>query len=210
MKGRSARPAIIAEGNAAVVEPLTDAEEACERAKGLCIRLQAFSQGGSPVKESIVLPPLIKDAAKTLFKGSKISFAVSAPDDAVQAGADPRQIRQLFDNLLTNAKEAMPGGGAVAINIGNCCIDSKKGLPLRSGLYVCITIQDDGPGIPEENLPKIFDPYFSTKDTYSQRGMGLGLSICLAIVKRHAGHISVESSVGIGTRVSLYLPASVI
>lgn len=197
---------MLAGGNTAVVEPLTDAEEACERAKGLCIRLQAFSQGGSPVKESIALPALIEDAAKTLFRDSKISFVVSATDDAVQAGADPRQIRQLFENLLTNAKEAMPGSGAVAINIGNCSIDSKKGLPLRSGLYVCITIQDDGPGIPEENLPKIFDPYFSTKDTYSQRGMGLGLSICLAIVKRHAGHISVESTVGNGTTVSIYLP----
>ena len=200
---------MLAEGNAAIVEPLTDAEEACERAKELGIRLQAFSQGTAPHKVLIALYSLIEDAAGVLFKGSHISHIISAAEDLLPLEADPRQIRQLFENLLTNAKDAMPGGGAVKINIENCEVDGKKGLSLGSGLYVRITIQDDGPGIPEVNLPKIFDPYFSTKDTYSQRGMGLGLSICHAIMKRHNGQISVESTVGIGTRVTMYLPASV-
>jgi PAS domain S-box-containing protein len=200
---------MLAGGNTAIVEPLTDAEEACERAKELGIRLQAFSQGGVPVKELLTLPTIIEDAAETQFKGSHISHTISAADDVLPVEADPRQIRQMFENLLTNAKDAMPDGGAVKINIENYEVDGKKGLSLISGRYVCITIQDDGPGIPEVNLPKIFDPYFSTKDTYSQRGMGLGLSICHAIMKRHNGQISVESTVEIGTRVTMYLPASV-
>jgi signal transduction histidine kinase len=62
-------------------------------------------------------------------------------------------------------------------------------------------------GIPEENLLKIFDPYFSTKDTYSQRGLGLGLPTCHAILKRHRGHISIESILGIGSKITLYVPA---
>ena len=200
---------MLAEGDAAIVEPLTDAEAACERAKELGIRLQAFSQEGIPLSEQIVLPALIEDTAGVLFKDSSVSHSISALDDLLPLEADPRQIRQLFENLLTNAKDAMPDGGTVRIDIENCEVDGNKGLSLRSGHYVRITIQDDGTGIPESNLSKIFDPYFSTKDTYSQRGMGLGLSICHAIMKRHNGHISVESTVGTGTRVALYLPVSV-
>jgi PAS domain S-box-containing protein len=200
---------MLAEGNAALVEPLTDAEEACERAKELGTRLQAFSQGNTPFREQFTLPALIEDAARVLFKGSRITHIISAPDDLLPLEADPRQIRQLFENLLTNAKDAMPDGGTVKIAIESCEVDAKKGLPLRSGPFVCITIQDNGTGIPMANLQKIFDPYFSTKDTYSQRGMGLGLSICHAIMMRHNGHVFVESSVEIGTRVTLYLPASV-
>lgn len=200
---------MLAEGNAALVEPLTDAEEACERAKELGIRLQAFSQGGTPFRESIALPPLLEDAAGVIFKDSHILHSISAPDDVLPLQADPRQIRQLFENLLSNAKDAMTGGGTVTIDIENCEVDDKKMVSIRSGPYVCITIQDDGTGIPEVNLPKIFDPYFSTKDTYNQRGLGLGLSICHAIMKRHNGNISVESAVGVGTRVTLYLPAAV-
>ena len=199
---------MLAEGNTAIVEPLTDAEEACERAKELGIRLRAFSQVSCPVKEPITFPAIIEDTAGTLFKGSNILHTITAAVDVLPVEADPRQIRQMFENLLTNANEAMSDGGTVKIGIENCVVDGNKGLPLGSGLYVCIALQDDGKGIPEEILPKIFDPYFSTKDTYNQKGMGLGLSICHTILKRHSGHITVESKVGIGTRVTVYLPAS--
>ena len=67
---------------------------------------------------------------------------------------------------------------------------------------------DNGIGIPEENLNKIFDPYFSTKEMGSQKGMGLGLSICHSIIMRHGGHITVESRLGVGTTFHIYLPAS--
>ncbi len=199
---------MLAGSNTTLIEPLTDAEEACERAKELGIRLQAFSQGTSPGKEPIALPVIIEDAAGTLFCDSHILHTLVAAEDLLPINADPRQIRQVFENLLTNAKEAMPTGGKVIITIENYEVDDKNAQPLRSGPYVCITLQDDGQGIPDENLPKIFDPYFSTKDTYSQKGLGLGLSICHAILKSHNGHITVESKLGIGTRVTLYLPAA--
>ena len=199
---------MLAEGNATFVEPLTDAEEACERAKELGIRLQAFSQVGAPLRVPITLSVLIEDIAETLFKGSPISHSIFTADDLLPLEADPRQIRQVSENILTNAKDAMPDGGSVRIDIENYDVDGVVGLPLGSGRYVRIAFQDDGKGITEENLSKIFDPYFSTKDTYSQRGMGLGLTICHAILKRHNGYISVESKFGIGTRVTVYLPAS--
>jgi PAS domain S-box-containing protein len=200
---------MLAEGNATFVEPLTDAEEACERAKELGIRLQAFSRGSVPFREPIALPALIEDAAGALFKGSHISHSIIEADDVLPVEADSRQIRQVFENLLANAKEAMPDGGTVKIDIENCAINGREGLYLGSGSYIRIALEDDGKGISVENLPKIFDPYFSTKDTYSQRGMGLGLSICHAIMKRHNGQISVASTVEAGTTVTLYLPASV-
>jgi two-component system cell cycle sensor histidine kinase/response regulator CckA len=103
----------------------------------------------------------------------------------------------------------MSEGGRVKIDIENYVVEGNMGLHLEAGRYVCTALQDDGKGIREENLSKIFDPYFSTKDTYSQRGMGLGLSICYAILKKHGGHIFVESKLGIGTRVCVYLPAVV-
>lgn len=200
---------MLADGNPALMEPLADAEEACERAKELGIRLQAFSRGGPPFRERIALTALIENVAGALFKGSGISHSISAPDVPFPLNADPRQIRQVFENLLTNAKDAMVEGGTVTINLENCEVDDKKRVSSGPGAYVRITIRDDGSGIPKVNLPRIFDPYFSTKDTYAQRGMGLGLSICHAVLKRHHGDISVESTVGAGTRVTMYLPASV-
>jgi len=200
---------MLAGGDTAIAEPLTDAEEACERAKELGIRLQALSHGSSPVKEPIALPAILEDAVGTLFNGSNISHTISTSDGLFPVEADPRQIRQVFANLLTNAKEAISNGGTVKISIENCTVDANNGIPLGSGLYVCIAFQDDGKGIPEENLSKIFDPYYSTKDTYSQKGMGLGLSISHTIMKRHRGHICVDSTLGTGTRVTVYLPAAV-
>jgi PAS domain S-box-containing protein len=199
---------MLAGGNAAVVEPLTDAEEACEHAKELGLRLQSFSQRNSPVQELLLLPDLIAQVAGTLFKGGNILHTISVADDLCPVEGDPRQIRQVLENLLTNAKEAMPAGGRVTVSIANYLDDGKSGLLLDAGHYLCILLEDEGRGIAAEKLPRIFDPYYSTKDTYSQKGLGLGLTTCHAILKRHNGHISVESTVGIGTRVTLYLPAA--
>lgn len=201
---------ILAGENAAFTGPLKDAEAACERAKELGIRLQDLMRVSSPVKKQIALPDIIKDAAEALFKDSRISHTIVTADDLLPVEADPGQIRQVFENLLTNAKEAVSAGGTVKIDIDNYADnDGKRGIPLGSGRYVCIVLQDDGKGIPKEDLPKIFDPYFSTKDTYSQRGLGLGLSTCYAILKRHNGHIFADSEPGVGTRITVYLPASV-
>jgi PAS domain S-box-containing protein len=198
---------MLAGENEDIAESLRDAEDACERAKELGVRLQIFSQGGCPAKELIALPKVIDNAAGTVFNNSKIMHNITVAADLFPLEVDPRQIRRVFENLLINAKEAMVDGGSVNIDIKNCVIDGKEGLPLESGSYICIALQDEGKGIPEDILPKIFNPYFSTKDTYNQKGLGLGLSICHSVIKRHRGHISVESTPGVGTRVTLYLPA---
>lgn len=199
---------MLVEEGSEIAESLTDAEEACERASELGVRLRAISQGGLPISEPIVLATIVECAAESTFGGGDIAHAITVAGDLLPLEADPRQIRQMVENILSNAKEALSGGGTVTIDLANFRADGKTGLPLASGHYVRMAIRDSGPGIPEGNLSKIFDPYFSTKDTYSQRGMGLGLPICNAILKRHRGHIQVESIPGLGTCVTVYLPAA--
>jgi two-component system, cell cycle sensor histidine kinase and response regulator CckA len=199
---------MLVEEGSEIAESLTDAEEACERASELGVRLRAISQGGLPVSEPIVLAAIVECAAESTFGGGDIAHAITVAGDLLPLEADPRQVRQMVENILLNAKEALGGGGTVTIDIANFRSDGKTGLPLASGDYIRMKIQDSGPGIPEGNLVKIFDPYFSTKDTYSQKGMGLGLPICNAILKRHLGHIQVESGAGSGSCVTVYLPAA--
>ena len=112
--------------------------------------------------------------------------------------------------MVTNAIEAMPNGGTVTIRGDNLQFGDGNGytdLPLKSGDYVRISIQDQGKGIYPEHLDRIFDPYFSTKTMGVQKGMGLGLATAYAIVQKHGGHLSVESEPGVGTTVDIYLPA---
>ena len=105
-----------------------------------------------------------------------------------------------------NAREAMPKGGTITVSAENFHITEKtNGLDI--GKYVRISIKDRGVGIAQENLQKIFDPYFSTKDRGTQKGMGLGLSICHSIIKKHKGDVWVESETGLGTTFSILLPA---
>ena len=100
----------------------------------------------------------------------------------------------------------MPEGGMIEVKAGNYRMSTPSDLPLKAGIYVRITVTDQGIGIPPDHLPKIFDPYFTTK----QKGSGLGLATTYSIMKRHEGHITVSSSLGQGTCFTLYLPASAV
>jgi len=121
--------------------------------------------------------------------------------------ANEEAICRTIQKLVTNAGEAMPSGGLIRITADNQVILSGQVAGLRPGHYVRISVADAGPGIPEEHLPRLFDPYFSTKTRGVQRGVGLGLSLCNAIVTEHGGTITVESRVGAGTTFHVYLPA---
>ena len=101
----------------------------------------------------------------------------------------------------------MPEGGVIRVQAKNVKINSNQDFPLKEGNYVMISIEDEGKGILEEHLEKIFDPYFSTKEMGTQKGIGLGLAIAYSIIKEHEGHISIISEVGTGTTVTIYLPA---
>ncbi|HLP14757.1 MAG TPA: PocR ligand-binding domain-containing protein [Bacteroidota bacterium] len=170
-----------------------------ERAKGLTQQLLTFAKGGSPIRKTRHLAPIIKHNAIFALSGSNVSCQFNVSDDLWLCDCDENQIGQVIDNIVINAKQAMPDGGMVKVSAVNTT--SHMGRP---GRYVKISIQDHGRGMPKELLPKIFDPFFSTKTT----GHGLGLATVFSIVQRHDGWIEVESKPDRGTTFHIFLPAS--
>ncbi|MBZ0158473.1 MAG: PAS domain S-box protein [Alphaproteobacteria bacterium] len=183
---------------------LTDAENACLRAKELTGKLLTFSRGGAPVMRTASIAELIKEVVRFALVGSNVRYQFAIPDDLWPVEIDEEQISQVVHNLIINAIEAMPGGGTLTVAAENL----PSGAPSITGLgvekYVKLSVSDQGYGIPAEHLQGIFDPYFTTK----QHGSGLGLSVCYSIIKGHNGVITVESKPGRGTTFYLYLPAS--
>jgi PAS domain S-box-containing protein len=185
-------------------EVLSDAESAFWRARDLTQQLLTFSKGGSPIKKTASIGELLRDTCGFVLSGSNVRCQLELPEDLWAAQFDVGQISQVINNLLINAQQAMPEGGVVVVRAENVYIGKRARVPLAKGRYIKISIRDHGVGIPEENLTRIFDPYFTTKQT----GSGLGLATSYSIVKRHDGYIEVQSQVGKGTCFSVYLPAS--
>jgi PAS domain S-box-containing protein len=182
---------------------LTEAEKATQRAADLAQQLLTFAKGGAPIKKAASVPDIAREACRFALSGSSVNSVFSIPPALWCSEVDRGQINQVFGNLIINSVHAMPDGGTVHIGFENISVKAQEVPPLRSGDYVKIAVRDEGSGIPEEHLPRIFDPYFTTKP----KGNGLGLATALSIMKRHDGHIAVESKEGVGTTVTLYLPA---
>jgi PAS domain S-box-containing protein len=187
---------------------LARAEGASLQARDLAKQLTSLTRVSVPVKSSFVLGDAIKEAAHVALSGSSVSCSFHIADDLSPVFCDRAQIRQMVMNLVLNAKEAMPEGGSMEIDAVNVEEAALEIPSLEADNYVKLTIRDKGMGVPGEHLPRVFDPYFSTKERGVQKGMGLGLTIAYAIVKRHRGHISLRSSPGVGTEVDVYLPVS--
>jgi PAS domain S-box-containing protein len=183
---------------------LTEAEKAGLRAKDLTRQLLTFSKGGAPAKQVASLGEIIRDSTHFPLRGSNVKCNFSIPEDLWPAEVDAGQISQVIGNLVINADQAMPEGGIIEIIAENIIVGPKDFSLLHKGKYINITISDHGQGIPEQLLRKIFDPYFTTK----RSGTGLGLASAYSIVKKHGGHIAVESVPKIGTAFHVYLPAS--
>lgn len=185
---------------------LEKAETASLQAAELSQKLITFSRGGWIVRKKIFLPTLLKDFADNFPHMQPLLRDVSIPPDLKPINGDEGQLRQVLLNLLQNADEAMSEPKRLAITAKNIIVDEDNDFLLKAGKYVRISIKDNGVGIPPANMENIFNPYFSTKETFSQKGMGLGLAICYSIIKRHQGHIDIESEVGKGTTANIYIP----
>lgn len=190
---------------------LDEALEASMTAKSLTQKLITFSRGGAPNMETASIAPVIKSATEFTLSGSNIKCEFSIPDDLWLVHIDKTQIGHVIHNLVMNAREAMPDGGIIKVIAQNVNIDDKStrlSIGLEKGNYAKISIIDQGVGISKKILNKIFDPYFSTKDMGTQKGMGIGLSICHSIIKQHNGNILAETISGSGSSLHFYLPAS--
>lgn len=186
-------------------------ENASLKAAELTSKFMTFSQGGGLKREKVILSHILKEVMETepALQGANISYNIDTADDLMPIAGDQRQVSQLLQNLFLNALEAVPEAGNISISVqaGNITVIPQNEFQLKPGNYVRVIIEDNGTGITAENMDKVFDPYFSTKDNVTQKGMGLGLTLCYSIVRRHDGYITVDSREGKGTTVTFYLPA---
>ncbi|HVF71085.1 MAG TPA: CHASE3 domain-containing protein [Chthoniobacterales bacterium] len=185
---------------------LNDAKNASMRARDLAQQLLTFARGGAPIKKTASMGKLIQDTVSFSLRGthSRSEFVFGA--DLWPAEIDSGQISQVIANLVVNADQAMPNGGTLHVNCDNFCYDSDTApaIPdLMPGDYIRIAIRDEGVGISEDCIKRIFDPYFTTK----AKGNGLGLATTYSIIKNHNGLITVESKVHYGSTFTIYLPA---
>ena len=183
---------------------LEEARKTVLQSSSLTQQLLTFSKSGAPVKNTLSISELIRDSVRLALSGSNVKCDINISTTLQWVDADKGQLNQVFSNLVINAVQAMPEGGVIKVYIENTNIVERDLLPLQKGRYVKVTVKDHGIGVPKEHLQKIFDPYFTTK----QKGNGLGLATTFSIIKKHDGHITVESEIGVGTTFRIYLPAS--
>ena len=179
-------------------EFLDQAASACQRAKFLSSQLLTFAKGGAPVRRVVSIAQLVTEAVHLARTGSPAAIEVNIAEGLWSAQVDSGQIGQVLHNILINAREAMSGSGTIQVQARNVLGFDAADPRVR------ITISDNGHGIPEEVLRRIFDPYFTTKPG----GSGLGLATAYAIVVKHGGHIAADSKPGVGSTFTIDLPAS--
>jgi two-component system, cell cycle sensor histidine kinase and response regulator CckA len=183
---------------------LKDINEGADRARALTQQLITFAKGGSPQRSTIYLPDVVRDTTEFTLSGSNVRHEFDLPTDLWNANVDKDQIAQVIQNLVLNAVQAMPSGGIVRIALRNETVGDGFRPALAPGRYVRLTVSDSGIGISAENLPRLFEPYFSTKNS----GNGLGLATVYSVVKKHQGYIEASSTPGQGTTFTAWLPAT--
>ncbi len=185
-------------------ERLHEAEKATLRARDLTQQLLTFAKGGEPVRAAVRMDVLIDETARFVLHGSSVRLVLDLPEDLWAGDVDKGQLGRVIQNLVLNAIQAMPADGILRITARNETIAHADQAPtLEPGDYVRLEIADNGMGVKPENLGRIFDPYFTTKEN----GSGLGLAAVYSIIRKHRGAIRVDSEVGRGTTFRLWLPA---
>jgi PAS domain S-box-containing protein len=185
------------------------AMQGARRAAALTKRLLAFSRGQpldpEPVNANDLVSSMTELFARTL--GEKVSLKTAIVENLWTVEADPNQLEASLLNLVVNARDAMPKGGSLTIETSNKKLDAAyaaKHEGVVPGEFVAIIVSDTGVGMPPETLARVFEPFFTTKP--AGEGTGLGLSQLYGFVKQSGGHVAIESIVGSGTKVTLYLP----
>lgn len=187
-----------------VYKYLSDVESAAQRSRDLTQQLLTFAKGGAPVREISDVRGFLKETVGLAMSGSEVRHDLIIPDDLCPVEIDKGQISQVIHNLIINAQQAIVRDGVISVSAENVTVGEGEAPLIKAGEYVRITVRDNGAGIPQEILKKIFDPYFTTKE----EGSGLGLATTYSIVKKHGGYITVESEMGVGTAFHVYLPVS--
>lgn len=191
-------------GNPEASRHIDKALGAFQRAKDLTRQLLTFAKGGDPIKMTGNLGPRIIESASFALSGSSVACEYHIASDLPPCDFDANQISQVIDNLIINALQAMTDDGKITISARKEYLREEQSPGLLGGDYIRISVADTGSGIPADLLPRIYDPFFTTKPN----GNGLGLPTCYSILQKHRGGIEVESEVGVGTTFHLFLPVS--
>jgi PAS domain S-box-containing protein len=186
-------------------------ETSAKRGADIVRQVLSFARGLEGQRVEIQPRNLLKDLENIIKETfpKDVQLAFSVPGDPWTIWGDPTQVHQILLNLCVNARDAMPAGGRLTVEVENCELDehfAAMNAPARPGRYVKISVTDSGTGIPAEIINKIFEPFFTTKEV--NKGTGLGLSTVMAIVKSHEGVVNVYSEPGKGTTFKVYLPAA--
>ncbi|MBI1839502.1 MAG: response regulator [Verrucomicrobia bacterium] len=190
---------------------LTTIQASAHHGAAMVKQILCFSKGAEGEKAPLHLKHLIgqiRDFVRDTFPAS-IRLRAQVSDDAWLVSGDSTQLHQVLLNLCINARDAMPSGGQLGLELSNLVLDEaycRLHIDARPGPYLLLTVSDTGVGIPAELLEKIFEPFFTTKE--QGKGTGLGLSTVVGIVRAHGGFLNVYSEPGRGTRFNLYFPAS--
>jgi len=185
---------------------------AARRARGLTRQLLAFSRTQELTRKVVDLRDVVRDVTKMLQRllGEDISVQIKSPDASCIVNVDPGQVEQVLMNLAVNARDAMPDGGNLHVEVGKVVlagddlarfVDSEG---MTAGPHVTMSVTDTGTGMDEETQSRIFEPFFTTKE--AGKGSGLGLSTVYGIVKQHDGYVSAYSELGKGTTFRIYVP----
>ena len=196
-------------GQADRIPELATAKQATQQAQNLVQQLLTFARGGAPIKRHITPSDLIDGFFKHHSRATGVHYRVELQPGLPSLAVDPNQVRRLLSNLIRNAEQSMPRGGELTVRClapnpaelyGNDALND--GSDQLQGIILEVT--DNGEGIAPDNLPHIFEPYFSTRK--AQNATGLGLTVCESIAKAHGGSLSVRSEHGYGTTVRFYIP----
>ena len=192
-----------AQNHAGSRDALEVAMKASHHAQALTQKLLTFAKGGAPLRNIVPANHLLRDIiSSTLSNKPTVEHRVNIAENLPCVKVDKEQVKQVVQNIVTNAFEAMSGSGILEIDVEKVVIDQSLGLPLADGSYVKVIIMDSGVGIPKDQILKIFDPFYTTKSKNS----GLGLTTAYSIIRQHGGFITVDSQIGFGTAFSIYLP----
>lgn len=197
-----AREFIIEDKTTRAVDCLNEAVRSFGRARELTRQLLTFSKGGAPHKLPGDLPSVVRRVTEAAVTNPNVSLHFEPPPLFPAVAFDEPQLVQVIDNIVANACHAMPQGGSLDVSLAVENISSGSSQPLPAGSYARVSFKDTGIGIPLEHMPKLFDPFFTTKPN----GTGLGLASTFSIVKRHGGHLDIQSELGKGTECHVYLP----
>lgn len=200
-----------AQQDSPVFNSVRQAFAAAERGASLTHHLLAFARQQVLQPEVLDLGRLIGETKElmSVSMGEKISVTLDCDDNLWRCTVDGVQLQNAILNLAINARDAMSSCGNLAIRTENVHIDSERAavLEMDEGDYVCLSVSDDGSGIPDEILEHVYEPFFTTKE--AGQGSGLGLSMVYGFVRQSGGSVDIETDVGRGTTVRLYFPAAV-